>query len=150
MIYTIITSRSAEDVIKKWKKSNPKLFKKYKKSIMNWQITQKQYLVNSLQECRVLTYPQITKEFFKTLLLITVIVRVEHTEKQALSKTTGTDEEEIAASPALAKNRLIDIIEILTHHRGKIRYSVWYLFYLLFHHAMKFNQFTCAKLRTLF
>ena len=33
MIYTIITSKSAEDVIKKWKKSNPKLFKK---SIMNW------------------------------------------------------------------------------------------------------------------
>ena len=31
MIYTIITSRSAEDVIKKWKKSYPKLFKKYKK-----------------------------------------------------------------------------------------------------------------------
>ena len=31
MIYTIITSRSAEDVIKKWKKSNPKLFKKYQK-----------------------------------------------------------------------------------------------------------------------
>ena len=29
MIYTIITSKSAEDVIKKWKKSNPKLFKKY-------------------------------------------------------------------------------------------------------------------------
>ena len=39
----------------------------------------------------------------KIVLLITVIVRVEHTEKQALSKTTGTDEEEIAASPALAK-----------------------------------------------
>ena len=48
------------------------------------------------------------------------------------------------------KNRLIDIIEILTHHRGKIRYSVWYLFYLLFHHAMKFNQFTYAKLRLYF
>ena len=31
MIYTIITSRSTEDVIKKWKKSNPKLFKKYQK-----------------------------------------------------------------------------------------------------------------------
>ena len=31
MIYTIITSRSAEDVIKKWKKSYPKLFKKYQK-----------------------------------------------------------------------------------------------------------------------
>lgn len=29
MIYTVITSKSAEDVIKKWKKSNPKLFKKY-------------------------------------------------------------------------------------------------------------------------
>ena len=51
----------------------------------------------------MLTNPQITKEFFETLLLITVIVRVEHTEKQAFSKTTGTDEEEIAASPALAK-----------------------------------------------
>ena len=31
MIYTIITFRSAEDDIKKWKKSNPKLFKKYQK-----------------------------------------------------------------------------------------------------------------------
>lgn len=31
MIYTVITSKSAEDVIKKWKKSNPKLFKKYQK-----------------------------------------------------------------------------------------------------------------------
>ena len=31
MIYTVITSMSAEDVIKKWKKSNPKLFKKYQK-----------------------------------------------------------------------------------------------------------------------
>ena len=31
MIYTIITSKSAEDVIKKWTKSNPKLFKKYQK-----------------------------------------------------------------------------------------------------------------------
>ena len=51
----------------------------------------------------MLPYPQTTEEFFETLLLITVIVRVEHTEKQALSKTTGTDEEEIAASPALAK-----------------------------------------------
>ena len=29
MIYTIITSKSTENVIKKWKKSNPKLFKKY-------------------------------------------------------------------------------------------------------------------------
>ena len=29
------------------------------------------------------------------LILVTVIVRVEHTEKYALSKTTGTDEEEI-------------------------------------------------------
>ena len=48
------------------------------------------------------------------------------------------------------KNRLIDIIEILTHHRGNIRYSVWYLFYLLFQHAMKFNQFIRAKLRLYF
>ena len=31
MIYTIITSKSAEDVIKKWKESNPKLFKKHQK-----------------------------------------------------------------------------------------------------------------------
>lgn len=31
MIYTVITSKSAEDVIKKWKKSNPKLFKNIKK-----------------------------------------------------------------------------------------------------------------------
>ena len=31
MIDTIITSKSAEDIIKKWKKSNPKLFKKYQK-----------------------------------------------------------------------------------------------------------------------
>lgn len=31
MIYTVITSKSTEDVIKKWKKSNPKLFKKYQK-----------------------------------------------------------------------------------------------------------------------
>lgn len=31
MIYTVITSKSAEDVIKKRKKSNPKLFKKYQK-----------------------------------------------------------------------------------------------------------------------
>ena len=44
----------------------------------------------------MLAYPQITEEFFETLLLVTVIVRVEHTEKQAFSKTTGTDEEEIA------------------------------------------------------
>ena len=29
MIYTVITSKSAEDAIKKRKKSNPKLFKKY-------------------------------------------------------------------------------------------------------------------------
>ena len=57
---------------------------------------QKQYLVNSLQGCRMLPYPQTTEEFFETLLLVTVIVRVEHTEKYALSKTTGTDEEEIA------------------------------------------------------
>ena len=33
MIYTVITSMSAEDVIKKWKKSNPKLFKKISKDI---------------------------------------------------------------------------------------------------------------------
>ena len=31
MIYTVITSKSAEDVIKKWKKSNLKLFIKYQK-----------------------------------------------------------------------------------------------------------------------
>jgi len=31
MIYKIITSKDAENVIKKWKKSNPKLFKKYEK-----------------------------------------------------------------------------------------------------------------------
>ena len=54
----------------------------------------------------------ITEEFFETLLLITVIVRVEHTEKQALSKTTGTDEEEIARLllQLWQKHRLIDII----------------------------------------
>ena len=91
-----MSSRNGRNPIQSYSKNT-------KKSIMNWQITQEQYLVNSLQECRVLAYPQITKEFFKTLLLITVIVRVEHTEKQALSKTTGTDEEEIACFPALAK-----------------------------------------------
>jgi hypothetical protein len=60
----------------------------------------------------MLVYPQITEEFFETLLLITVIVRVEHTEKQALSKTTGTDEEEIARLllQLWQKHRLIDII----------------------------------------
>jgi len=60
----------------------------------------------------VLAYPQITEEFFETLLLITVIVRVEHTEKQAFSITTGTDEEEIARLllQLWQKNRLIDII----------------------------------------
>lgn len=31
MTYTIQTTKSVEDVIKKWKKSNPKLFKKYEK-----------------------------------------------------------------------------------------------------------------------
>ena len=79
---------------------------------MTWSITQEQNLVNSLQGCRVLTYPQITEEFFETLLLITVIVRVEHTEKQTLSKTTGTDEEEIARLllQLWQKHRLIDII----------------------------------------
>jgi hypothetical protein len=60
----------------------------------------------------MLTYPQTTEEFFETLLLITIIVRVEHTEKQALSKTTGTDEEEIARLllQLWQKHRLIDII----------------------------------------
>ena len=45
MIYTVITSKSAEDVIKKWKKSNPKLFKKYQKYIMNSWITQEKVSV---------------------------------------------------------------------------------------------------------
>ena len=60
----------------------------------------------------MLPYPQITEEFFETLLLVTVIVRVEHTEKYALSKTTGTDEEEIAwlLLQLWQKHRLIDII----------------------------------------
>ena len=140
-----MSSRNGRNPIQSYSKNT-------KRSIMNWQITQEQYLVNSLQGCRVLAYPQITEEFFETLLLITVIVRVEHTEKQAFSKTTGTDEEEIARLllQLWQKHRLIDIIQILTHHRGEIRHSVWYLFYLLFHHAMKFNQFICAKLRLYF
>jgi hypothetical protein len=60
----------------------------------------------------MLPYPQTTEEFFETLLLITVIVRVEYTEKQAFSKTTGTDEEEIARLllQLWQKNRLINII----------------------------------------
>ena len=80
--------------------------------IMRAFTSMRHFLVNSLQGCRVLTYPQITEEFFETLLLITVIVRVEHTEKQALSKTTGTDEEEIARLllQLWQKHRLIDII----------------------------------------
>ena len=80
--------------------------------IMRAFTSMRHFLVNSLQGCRVLTYPQITEEFFETLLLITVIVRVEHTEKQAFSKTTGTNEEEIAKLlPQLwQKHRLIDII----------------------------------------
>ena len=46
MIYTVITSKSAEDVIKKWKKSNPKLFKKnIKRYIMNSWSTQEQVSV---------------------------------------------------------------------------------------------------------
>lgn len=45
MIYTVITSKSAEDVIKKWKKSNPKLFKNIKRYIMNSWITQEQVSV---------------------------------------------------------------------------------------------------------
>ena len=140
-----MSSRNGRNPIQSYSKNT-------KKSIMNWQITQEQYLVNSLQGCRVLAYPQITEDFFETLLLITVIVRVEHTEKQAFSKMTGTDEEEIARLllQLWQKHRLIDIIQILTHHRGEIRYSVWYLFYLLFHHAMKFNQFAYAKLRLYF
>ena len=73
---------------------------------------QEQYLVYSLQGCRMLPYAQTTEELFETLLLITVIVRVEHTEKQALSQTTGTDEEEIARLllQLWQKHRLIDII----------------------------------------
>ena len=60
----------------------------------------------------MLAYPQITEEFFETLLLVTVIVRVEHTKKYALSKTPGTDEEEIARLllQLWQKHRLIDII----------------------------------------
>ena len=80
--------------------------------IMRAFTSMRHFLVNSLQGCRVLTYPQTTEEFFETLLLITVIVRVEHTEKQAFSKTTGTDEEEIARLllQLWQKHRLIDII----------------------------------------
>ena len=140
-----MSSRNGRNPIQSYSKNT-------KKSIMNWQITQEQYLVNSLQGCRMLPYPQMTKEFFETLLLVTVIVRVKHTKKYALSKTTGTNEEEIARLllQLWQKHRLIDIIQILTHYCGEIRHCVWYLFYLLFHHAMKFKQVICAKLRLYF
>ena len=80
--------------------------------IMRAFTSMRHFLVNSLQGCRMLTYPQVTEKLFETLLLATVIVRVEHTKKYALSKTTGTDEEEIARLllQLWQKHRLIDII----------------------------------------
>lgn len=36
MTYHIDEAPSVEKVLKKWKKSNPQIFKKYNKSIMNW------------------------------------------------------------------------------------------------------------------
>ncbi len=96
----------------------------------------------------MLTYPQVAKESFEFILLVAVIIRVEHTEEDALSETTRTDEEEITRLflQLHQKHRLIYIIEILRHYCGKVRHTVWHLFYLLFHDALLFILITSAKI----
>ena len=75
--------------------------------------------------------------------LCTVIVRIEHTQEYALTKTTRADEEEIAwlLLQLRDKHRLIHIILILLYHLGKISYTIRYSFYLLFHHDLSFKTY---------
>ena len=51
----------------------------------------------------MLAYPQISKKTLELMALRTVIVRIEHTQEYALTKTTRTDEEEIACFSSSAK-----------------------------------------------
>ena len=60
----------------------------------------------------MLRYPQISKKTLELMALRTVIVRIEHTQEYALTKTTRADEEEIARLllQLRDKHRLIHII----------------------------------------
>ena len=113
---------------------------------------QEQHLILSLQRRRMLPYPQIAKKLLEIIALRTVIIRVEHTEEYALTETTRTDEEEVAwlLLQLRDEHRLIHIILILLYHIGKIRHSIRYSFYLLFHNFLTFNSLSYAKIRKLF
>ena len=73
---------------------------------------EEQHLILSLQRSRMLAYPQISKKTLELVALRTVIVRIEHTQEYALTKTTRADEEEIARLllQLRDKHRLIHII----------------------------------------
>ena len=92
---------------------------------------EKKHLILALQLRRMLSYPELSKKWLKLITLVTVIVRVEHTQKYALAKATRTDEEEVTGLLLQLgyKHRLIDIIQILLHHRDEICHSVWYFLY---------------------
>ena len=109
---------------------------------------EEQHLILSLQRSRMLSYPQISKKTLELMALRTVIVRIEHTQEYALTKTTRTDEEEIARLLLQLRNkhRLIHIILILLYHLSKISYTIRYSFYLLFHHDLSLKTNLCAKI----
>ncbi len=114
---------------------------------------QEQHLVSPLQVGGVMADPQVAEQFLEAVLLAAVIVGVEHAQEDALAKTTGTDEEEVAGLllQLWQEHRLVNIIEVLGHHRCKIRDAVRYLFYLLLHVDMmlKRNVHTCKNRKKL-
>ena len=70
----------------------------------------------------MLAYPQVAKKSFKLIFLVAIIVRVEHTEKYALSETARADEEEVTwlFLQLWQKHSLIDIILVLLYDRLKV------------------------------
>ena len=100
----------------------------------------------TLQRGRMLAYPKVAKQVLEFVLLLTVIVRVEHTKEYALSETAWSDEKEVARLflNFWQEHCLVHIVKVLLDNLGKISHSVWYLFYLLLHHCLLFNV-TCCK-----
>ena len=83
----------------------------------------------------MLAYPEIAKPLLELILGMTIVIGMEHAQKDALSKTTRSDEDEVTCLllQLWDIHGLIHVVYVLFHHRLEIRHAVWNLLYILYH-----------------
>ena len=79
---------------------------------------------------RILADVEITKQFFKLVLLVDVVVILKHREGESLAKTSRTDEEEVPIGLLYFFNKrsLVNIVIIFLDDIFKVLHAVRYAF----------------------